>query len=442
MGNTAVMALKCGPMSRPSPHPAAPPLCLRTGAATRSTVFGPAVLALAALLTACGSTPPAPQRPAERPAAAPAPRPAAPAPTLQNPAAPAESAAAAAPSGADGPPELPRDLLPALPRPELLNIPDPEPVVEPIRPKGPNKPYAIGGWTYVPETDDVEWKQTGLASWYGKKFHGRRTASGEVYNLWGMTAAHVTLPIPSYARVTNPKNGHSVIVRINDRGPFSRDRIIDLSWAAAAKLDLLRGVATVQIERITHEAIRSGEWKRNTSAAPGYDIGGERLGDSSATRLQPINTFGPRESRVLARQPDRRSRPRSDGPPAELAPVLDSSARQLALAELPATPAAATDLHEPPAVLHTLQQERAGTQAGRGWWLQLGSFSTQDHADGFYRRLGELLHGLDPLLTMFQESKQHKIQAGPFETREEAATFGQRLREKLKGLAPTLVERK
>lgn len=442
MGIATVMALKCGPMSRPSPPlSSTSPLCLRTGA-SRSTVVGPAALALAVLLTACGSTPPAQQRPAARPTAAPAPRPAAPAPALQAPAAPVESAAAAAPSSADGPPELPRDILPTLPRPELLNIPDPEPVVEPIRPKGPNKPYAIGGWTYVPETDDVEWKQTGLASWYGKKFHGRRTASGEVYNLWGLTAAHVTLPIPSYARVTNPKNGRSVIVRINDRGPFSRDRIIDLSWAAAAKLDLLRGVATVQIERITHEAIRSGEWRRNTGAAPSYDIGGERLGDSSATRLQPIDTLGPRESRVLARSPERKTRARSDGPPTDMVPVLDHSARQLALAEPPAPSVPTPELPPPTAALHTLQQERAGTQSGRGWWLQLGSFSTQDHADGFYRRLGELLHGLDPLLTMFQESKQHKIQAGPFETREEAATFGQRLREKLKGLAPTLVERK
>ncbi|MFW2168236.1 septal ring lytic transglycosylase RlpA family protein, partial [Enterobacter cloacae complex sp.6722794] len=92
----------------------------------------------------------------------------------------------------------------------------------------------------------------GLASWYGRKFHGRPTSSGEVYNMYAMTAAHATLPIPSYARVRNPANGREVIVRINDRGPFHKGRIIDLSYTAALKLDLLRGVAPVEVRRITY----------------------------------------------------------------------------------------------------------------------------------------------------------------------------------------------
>ena len=115
-------------------------------------------------------------------------------------------------------------------------------------------------------TQDRAFRERGLASWYGRKFHGRRTASGETYDMYAMTAAHATLPIPSYARVRNPANGREVIVRINDRGPFHPGRIVDLSYTAALKLDLLRGVAPVELERITFAEIRSGAWRRGEPA--------------------------------------------------------------------------------------------------------------------------------------------------------------------------------
>jgi rare lipoprotein A len=102
--------------------------------------------------------------------------------------------------------------------------------------------------------------ETGGASWYGRKFHGRPTSSGEPYDMLAMTAAHKTMPIPSYARVRNPANGREIVVRINDRGPFVEGRVIDLSYAAAARLDLLRGVARVQVQRLTHDEIRTGFW--------------------------------------------------------------------------------------------------------------------------------------------------------------------------------------
>lgn len=160
--------------------------------------------------------------------------------------------------GGDGPPaQTPTDVL---------QTPDAEPRVEPIRSGGPNRPYEVMGRSYTPVLEDKPIVQTGLASWYGRKFHGRATASGELYTMYGMTAAHPTFPIPSYARVRNPKNGKEVIVRVNDRGPFHSQRIIDLSYAAAAKLDLLRGVAPVEVERLTFEAIRTGSWRRDLGA--------------------------------------------------------------------------------------------------------------------------------------------------------------------------------
>jgi len=142
----------------------------------------------------------------------------------------------------DGPPEH----VP----PDLLATPDAVPRDEPLNPYA-NRPYAALGRTYVPDTSGAPFRQRGMASWYGREFQGNRTASGERYDMFAMTAAHPTLPIPSYARVTREQDGRSVIVRINDRGPFLRDRIIDLSYAAAARLGLAgSGSGEVVVERI------------------------------------------------------------------------------------------------------------------------------------------------------------------------------------------------
>ena len=145
----------------------------------------------------------------------------------------------------------------------LVDTPDAEPKNEPIA-KGPSKPYRVLDQTYTPITDERPYMQRGKGSWYGKKFHGQRTASGEIYDMFKMTAAHPTLPIPSYARVTNLRNGKQVIVRINDRGPFHASRIIDLSYTAALKLDYVHaGSAELEVERILPEEIaRMQEEKR------------------------------------------------------------------------------------------------------------------------------------------------------------------------------------
>ncbi len=136
------------------------------------------------------------------------------------------------------------------PPPNLDAIPDAEPKAEPLN-RFANNPYTVLGRTYVPATGPKPFKERGLASWYGRKFHGQKTSSGEPYDMYGMTAAHRTLPIPSYARVTNVRNHKSVIVRINDRGPFHSDRVIDLSYTAAYKLGIVQnGSAMVEVEGI------------------------------------------------------------------------------------------------------------------------------------------------------------------------------------------------
>lgn len=130
---------------------------------------------------------------------------------------------------------------------DLAGIPDAQPRAEPLH-RFANRPYKALGRTYTPLPAGQNYKASGGASWYGRRYHGNPTSSGEPYDMYAMTAAHPILPIPSYVRVTNPANGRSVVVRVNDRGPFFEGRIIDLSYTAAWKLDLLRGVAPVEVE--------------------------------------------------------------------------------------------------------------------------------------------------------------------------------------------------
>ncbi|MFZ3040186.1 MAG: septal ring lytic transglycosylase RlpA family protein [Thiobacillus sp.] len=152
----------------------------------------------------------------------------------------------------------------ARPPPNLDAIPDAVPRDEPLH-RFANRPYAVLGNTYTPQTERRAHREEGLASWYGKRFHGKKTASGEVYDMYAMTAAHPTLPLPSYARVTALDSGKSVVVRINDRGPFHGKRVIDLSYTAAHKLGYLkRGSTRVRVESLDPAA---------------YDTQGEALRD-------------------------------------------------------------------------------------------------------------------------------------------------------------------
>lgn len=132
----------------------------------------------------------------------------------------------------------------------LGQVPDAQPRAEPLH-RWANRPYKVFGTEYVPIARHQPFRQRGLASWYGKRFHGQKTASGEPYDMYAITAAHPTLPIPSYVRVTHLGNSRSVVVRVNDRGPFHPGRIIDLSYAAAFKLGFLQaGSAQVEVESI------------------------------------------------------------------------------------------------------------------------------------------------------------------------------------------------
>ena len=160
-----------------------------------------------------------------------------------------------------------QDTAPATEPAHLARLPDPVPRQEPRSASGNKSPYEVFGKSYrvLPSSDG--YIATGKASWYGTKFHGRKTSSGEPYDMYQLTAAHRNLPIPSYVRVTNLANNRSTVVRVNDRGPFHSERIIDLSYAAAVKLGFAhRGTTQVKVEALVpgHHV----QHVRNTAPAP------------------------------------------------------------------------------------------------------------------------------------------------------------------------------
>lgn len=323
------------------------------------------------------------------------------------------------PPGADGPPPAGSDA------PNPLDVPDAEPKLEPIRIGGPNKPYEVLGQSYTPLTTDEPLVERGLASWYGRKFHGRRTASGEVYNMHAMTAAHKTMPIPSYARVRNPANGREVVVRVNDRGPFSKGRVIDLSYAAAVKLGVQNGVAPVEVERITYEDIRAGLATRSPVLARANP---PAPGPAPAPVAPPAPAPPPQPPVVLAAPPVAAPAPAPQGAPAAAEPVVAAVA-------LPGDAPA-----EKP-VAESAERARAHTRAASGFWVQLGAFGQGGGAYSFQQRVAQELDWLGPLLTIFAEGGLHRLQAGPYPSREQAREAAERVRSAL-ALVPVIVERR
>jgi rare lipoprotein A len=296
----------------------------------------------------------------------------------------------------------PRKSLPALPRagsgrggyyqddgpgddiPDgLLDLPDAEPKVEPYTKFG-NRPYMVFGKQYTPFTDERPFKQRGIGSWYGKKFHGQRTSSGEPYDMYKMTAAHPTMPLPSYARVTNLSNGKQVIVRVNDRGPFHSSRIIDLSYVAALKLDYLgKGSAQLEVERLLPEEIdrmAAGKREQNSGAQPA----GTQQREMAQTASQP--------------------------PAGAVKPV--------AFAADGDTPAAAP---------------------APGFYIQLGAYSQAGNAEVARSRLMQTWSPTLPPLEVVQIGSVYRVHSGPFASRSDAATAALQLQNT--GVSTTIVQR-
>ena len=246
-------------------------------------------------------------------------------------------------------------------------IPDAAPKAEKLHPYA-NRPYTALGKTYTPMAAAGSYKERGVASWYGKKFHGQRTSSGEIYDMYAMTAAHTTLPIPSYVRVTNLANGKSVVVRVNDRGPFLHSRIIDLSYTAAHKLGIVgNGSGEVEVESLAVSDIAS---------AP-------------LAQTEPVRTA------LLANEP-------------------------LKVEPLPPEPAKKAG---------ALQNAAPGKG---GVYLQLGAFKSQEGAESFLARMRSELDGGGEKIGLYQkEDGLIRVHMGPYASADEARSNADKLQKRL-----------
>ncbi|WP_093055292.1 septal ring lytic transglycosylase RlpA family protein [Variovorax sp. YR634] len=336
--------------------------------------------------------------------------------------------------------------------PDLANVPDAEPRIEPIRTSGgTSKPYTVLGRGYAPLTDDRPFRESGLASWYGRKFHAASTSSGEPYDMYAMTAAHKTLPLPSYVRVRNPANGREVIVRVNDRGPFVDGRVIDLSYTAALKLDLLRGVAPVEIERITNEDIRTGAWRRDSGTA-------YAAAEAPApVRAAPVRVASAQQVRVPAEWVAPVATVNDDlPPPASTMPVTPQTPMAAALPPGTEPESAQSPPSIPPTRQAIVVSDLAPLQAAPasqppagaaqplalpGFWVQLGAFRERDGAQSLLNQAARGLPSLAPQLHVFSEAGTHRLQAGPFASRNAAGEAVAQLRESLR-ISPMVVERR
>ncbi|EKE17191.1 MAG: hypothetical protein ACD_10C00575G0005 [uncultured bacterium] len=264
----------------------------------------------------------------------------------------------------------------------LDDIPDAAPKWEPLH-KPATKPYFVLGQSYVPNTTLKPYKARGIASWYGKKFHGQKTSIGQPYDMFAMTAAHPTLALPSYVRVTQLQSGKSVIVRVIDRGPFHADRIIDLSYTAAYKLGLINGGSG----EVEVEAILPGDFGGTTYA------------------------------QVL--------------PPALPAVAEPDNIEQIARR---------TELPSPPVPPVTVARADALAAPPKGIHLQLGAFANLDNAENLKSQIAHQFDWLSERLSITLGNGLHRLQLGPYASRSDANRIAEKISAAL-GYKPTLVIR-
>jgi rare lipoprotein A len=286
----------------------------------------------------------------------------------------------------------------------LENTPDAIPRVEPYA-RGPNRPYTLFGKTYVPITDNRPYKARGVGSWYGKKWHGNKTASGEVYDMFKMTAAHPTLPIPCYARVTNLATGKQVIVRINDRGPFRADRIIDLSYTAALKLGYLNhGSTLLEVEHLLPDEIaRINLARTQQQAATRHDVQ-----QTAKPNIQQTPQAGTQQTPSV-----RQDAARQDTGTAVAPTALTGTAGKAEYQPLSKAP---------------------------GYYLQLGAYQQIGNAQAaqaeYILNWAHALPGVELVMT----DTYYRLFAGPFPSQEEAAYVAREM-ESASGSRPLVVMR-
>lgn len=303
---------------------------------------------------------------------------------------------------------------------DIEAIPDAVPRIEPYAPAN-FRPYNVFGRQYVPIRGNTPFREEGTASWYGRQFHGNKTANGETYDMYGMSAAHPTLPIPSYARVTRPSTGRTIIVRINDRGPFHPGRVIDLSYVAAAKLGLIGpGSGAVIVEAITHTDIAQGTWKNGTAPLMAQrDV----PPPSAAQRIAAADT------RPVALMPTE---------PATTSVVPDA----LAAIGLTSMSDDNPDANGYAPVQGNAEALPTSTPSGmNGFYLQFGAFGSAENAQALAQRLNTLIAGQESgQVQVSPGADLYRVQLGPYPDRTQAVNAALRLYDVI-GTNPAIASR-
>ena len=318
--------------------------------------------------------------------------------------------------------------------PGIENIPDAVPQIEVHAPAN-FRPYVVFGKKYVPVSDQKPFRQEGTASWYGRKFHGKKTANGETYDMYAMSAAHPTLPIPSYARVTHANTGKSVVVRVNDRGPFHSSRIIDVSYVAASKLGLIGpGSGQVIVEAITNDDIRN---RRVASASPAPR-------PVQASIAQPVE-LRPASTRIVqSAQPTLMMS--STQPLPDALEVLRLSEAQPAAASAASTQPDALLALKTDSRIGPIPSTSTGTQAHAAQdqsnsgqiYLQFGAFSASHTANGLAQKINQQISHVESRPAQIRAANElYKVQIGPYSSRTEAVNAALRIRE-VTGIQATL----
>jgi rare lipoprotein A len=290
----------------------------------------------------------------------------------------------------------------ANPPQNLDTIPDAVPKNEPLLPRS-NKPYKALGKTYTPLTTAQNYKERGNASWYGKRFHGKKTSSGEIYDMYGMSAAHTILPLPSYVKVTNIANGRSVIVRVNDRGPFKSTRIIDLSYAAAHKLRLLaKGSGLVEVEAIDQSQTSSYTPAKVASAT----------GNTATSPTQPSSP----PAQAISSPPD---------------PVVNEPAQVAINSTNEPTEVAMAQPANLPQPTEIISQNNTVITAVTQFFIQAGAFKNETNAATFVRKIQGLDIEQNAGINSVYNNGLHRIKLGPYNTRQDADLIAAKIRKQL-----------
>jgi len=384
--------------------------------------------------------------------------------SVRSPAGDAAAAAVPAPAASRGGGYYLDDGPGANPPPDLSSIPDAVPRAEPLLPRT-MRPYSVFGRQYTPMTRLEPFRQRGVGSWYGRRYHGQPTSSGERYDMYAMTAAHPTLPIPSYVRVTNTANGRSVVVRVNDRGPFLHDRVIDLSYTAAAKLGYVAsGSAEVEVELITEFGGAAAAVAAASPAEPPPVVtmaaadaappppAAKSASPDGASTTGPAGVVGVGAATVAAGSaPARAGAAPTKGEPLRLEVETIRSPNEPGRAERvdaaadpaggvasasatspsrvpPSTAATSTTLPAAAVPNATSTANAAPAAPGRGFWLQLGAFGSLENARSAVTQLVRRLDWLGEALDIRQEGALYKVQAGPWTRREHANAAAERIR--------------